>query len=74
MRKSRRLEELRLNACARCGYTREAHALANFADGAMIGAPVLVCPFATWKSPPAADAVARSGEKVTGRSTRESKS
>jgi hypothetical protein len=38
-------------ACVRCGYTRQAHELANFADADLIGRPVLICPFATWKDP-----------------------
>jgi hypothetical protein len=35
--------------CANCGNGREQHWLANFADGPHIGAPLLVCPTATWR-------------------------
>lgn len=37
-------------SCVRCGYTRKAHRLANYADGPMVGMEFLVCPTATWKS------------------------
>lgn len=56
MVKKRRKVDPAHESCARCGYLRQSHALANFADGPMIGAPVLICPFATWKSPQADDA------------------
>jgi hypothetical protein len=61
----RRIDPLH-ESCVRCGYMRESHALVNFADGPMIGAPVLICPFATWKSSQAADAV----DPVASRSTK----
>jgi hypothetical protein len=57
-------------SCARCGYMRKSHALANFADGPMIGAPVLICPFATWKPPLASAAVDPQGRSEGKRSTR----
>jgi hypothetical protein len=47
----KRIEEAKAEACVRCGYSRQAHELANFADGPMVGRPVLICPFATFKSP-----------------------
>ncbi len=52
MAKKERAEvtKARAEACARCGYSREAHELANFADGPMIGRPVLICPFAIYKA------------------------
>jgi hypothetical protein len=62
-RKTAKLVEAERESCARCGYLRQSHALANFADGPMIGAPVLICPFATWKSPVTDDAVARGSRK-----------
>lgn len=37
--------------CAQCGQWRNEHALANYADGALIGKAFLVCPVATWKAP-----------------------
>lgn len=43
--------------CARCGYTRGVHVLANYADGQMVGAAGLICPLATWISPASVDAV-----------------
>jgi hypothetical protein len=50
-----------LEACARCGYTRQNHALVNYMDGLNIGIAVLVCPFATWKEPGSLAAV---GQRV----------
>lgn len=46
-----RIEAAKAEACVRCGYAPESHALANFADGPHVGASVLICPFATYKAP-----------------------
>jgi hypothetical protein len=32
--------------CGRCGTTKAEHRLANFADGPLVGQPVLICPTA----------------------------
>lgn len=49
MSKKKRMDDPAYVPCARCGYTRQGHALANFADGQNVGQAVLICPFATWK-------------------------
>jgi hypothetical protein len=50
--------------CARCGYTRKSHALANYTDGAFVGQAVLVCPFAQWKDSYLSDAPTQADDAV----------